>query len=192
MEEFEIKFLEVDVPKLEKKLLEIGAVKVGEYNYSRMLLDYPDFRLNKNSSWVRLRTDGNETTLAYKERIKDPDDKDGIKDFGMKEIEVVVDEYNKTYEFLKSIGFIINREEKNKRVRYQKGKAIFDIDFWPGIPPYLEVEADSLKEAQKAADQLGFDGKSGLICPGGGGIYKHYGYNTRDYSSITFEGFVKK
>ncbi|HTE48729.1 MAG TPA: hypothetical protein VK675_02390 [Candidatus Paceibacterota bacterium] len=50
MEEFEIKFLEVDVLKLEKKLLEIGANKVGEYAYSRALFDYPDLRMKKVDS----------------------------------------------------------------------------------------------------------------------------------------------
>ena len=183
MEEFEIKFLEVDVPKLEKKLLETGAEKIGEYDYSRMLLDYPDFRLNENHSWLRLRTNGKETTLAYKADIKDK--------LGVQEIEVVVDDYEKTYKLLKSLGLVVKREEKNKRIRYKKGEAVFDIDFWPGIPPYLEVEANSIKEAREAANELGFNGDKGLICSASA-IYAKYGYNTQDYSSITFEGFVKK
>jgi adenylate cyclase class IV len=66
MEEFEIKFLEVDVPELEKKLLAIGAKKTGEYYYSTALFDYPDFRMDKDHAWLKLRTDGKETTLSYK------------------------------------------------------------------------------------------------------------------------------
>jgi hypothetical protein len=54
MEEFEIKFLEVDVPKLEKKLFEIGASKVGEYDYTRTNFDYPDLRMKSRHGWVRL------------------------------------------------------------------------------------------------------------------------------------------
>ncbi|MCE9548924.1 CYTH domain-containing protein [Candidatus Nomurabacteria bacterium] len=191
MEEFEIKFLEVNVPELEKKLLTIGAKKVGEYDYSRMLLDYPDFRLNQRGSWLRLRTNGIETTLAFKERIKDPNDSAGLKDLGMKEVEVVVDDYKQTYELFKALGFVIKREEKNKRIRYLKKDVVFDIDFWPQIPPYLEIESNSFKEAEDAAVELGFDPKDSVICSAGK-VYKKYGFNTDEYSSITPEGMIKK
>jgi len=66
MEEFEIKFLEINVPELEKKLIQIGAKKIGEYDYVRAVFDYPVFRLDTNNGWIRLRTDGKETTLTYK------------------------------------------------------------------------------------------------------------------------------
>ncbi len=191
MEEIEVKFLEVDVPELEKKLLSIGAEKIGEYDYSRMLLDYPDFRLNQSHSWLRLRTNGKETTLAYKARIDNPDDASGMKDLGMKEIEINVNDYQKTYELMKALGFVIKREEKNKRIRYQKGDVVFDIDLWPQIPPYLEIESDSIKKAEEGAAELGFDPKDGVICSAGK-IYKKYGFDTNDYSSMTFAGFVKK
>ena len=188
MEEFEIKFLEVNVPELEKKLVSIGAEKVGEYDYSRMLLDYPDARLNRAHSWLRLRTDGSHTTLAYKNSQKL--DKDNV-EVGMQEIEIVVDDYQKTSEILKNIGLEVMREEKNRRVRYKKSAVIFDIDFWPGIPAYLEIEAPSFAEAKEAASELGFESSKGLICTPAK-VYASYGYNVHDYSSITFDGFVKK
>lgn len=191
MEEFEIKFLEVDVPKLENKLLEIGAKKAGEFDYIRMLFDYPDFRMDQKHAWLRLRTDGKEHTLTYKERIGPKSNDGSIPDDGMKEVEVIVDNYKKTCEILQSVGFIIKHEVKNKRVRYTKGNAVFDIDFYPQIPPYIEVESDSLENAQTAAQELGFNPKEGLICSANQ-IYKKYGYNINDYSSITFDGMIKK
>ena len=191
MEEFEIKFLEVDVPSLEKKLLEIGAEKTGEYDYGRVLMDYPDMRMNSLNSWVRLRTDGKETTLTYKQRLGAKSDDGSIPDEGMKEIEVVVDNYEKTFELLKAIGLVVKREEKNKRIRYQKNDTVFDIDFWPFIPPYVEIESTSLKKAQDSARELGFDVKNGLVCTAKQ-VFMRYGFNKDDYSSITFEGMVKK
>ncbi len=191
MEEFEIKFLEVDVPALEKKLVEIGAEKTGEYDYARMLLDYPDFRLDKNYSWIRLRTDGRETTLAFKADIKEKMPDGTMKDVGMKETEISVDDYDKTSKLMQAVGFVIKREEKNKRIRYTKGNVVFDIDFWPGIPPYIEIESSSFKEAEDAAVLLGFYPKEGLICSAGT-VYRKYGIEPKDYSSITFDGMVKK
>ncbi len=191
MEEFEIKFLEVDVPKLEKKLLCIGAKKVGEYNYSRMIFHYPDSNMHKRGGWIRLRTDGKESTLTYKESIKEKLDDGNMKNVGMKEIEVIVDDYEKTYELIKAIGLVKQVEEKNKRIRYIKGDVVFDIDFWPFIPPYLEIESSSHKKAEDAARELGFDSEKGII-GSAGSIYKEYGINIDDYSMNTFEGMVKK
>ncbi|MES2315638.1 MAG: CYTH domain-containing protein [Patescibacteria group bacterium] len=191
MEEFEIKFLEVDVPELEKKLLEIGAKKIGEYNYRRVLMDYPDLRMENKHSWLRLRTNGEETTLSYKERIGIKENGQVGSDDGMKEIEISVDDYDKTFELLKSIGLIIKREEENKRLRYTKGDAVFDIDLWPQIPPYVEVESTTLENAKKAAREAGFDPEEGLVCSAKQ-IYKKYGYDLNDYITITFDKFIKK
>lgn len=191
MEEFEIKFLEVDVIELEKKLLEIGAKKVGEYDYTRVNFDYPDFSLRKIHAWIRLRTDGKETTLSYKQNLRSKivgKDKENI---GCKEIEVVVDDYNKTFELLKVMGFIVNVEEKNKRIRYAKDDVAYDIDFWPFIPPYVEIESTSHEKAYNAAKELGFNPKDGLI-GSAGTVYKKYGYDLDDFSSVTFGGMIKK
>ena len=120
MEEFEIKFLEVNVPELEKKLLSIGAEKVGEYDQHMFLFDYPDFRLDKDHSWVKLRTNGKETTLSYKQRIGVKSTDGSIPDQGMKEIEVVVDNFEKVYEIFLAMSFVIKREVRNRRLRYKK------------------------------------------------------------------------
>jgi adenylate cyclase class 2 len=191
MEEFEIKFLEVDVPELEKKLVAIGARKVGEYEYSRVTFDYPDFRLDNMHAWVRLRMDGKVSTLTYKKRLGVKSNDGSIPDEGMKEIEVIVDSYEKTADILKSIGFIVKHQAKNKRTRYEKGDVVFDIDSWPQIPPYVEVESTSLEKAKDGARELGFNPEDGLICSVNQ-VYKKYGYNIIEYFSITFEGMVKK
>lgn len=188
MEEFEIKFLEVNVLELEKKLLAIGAKKVGEYDYSRTIFYFPE---RKNEGWVRLRTDGKETTLTYKESIREKLEDGTFKTTGMKEIEIVVDDYDRAYELVQVMGLVVNKQEKNKRVRYAKGDVAFDIDFWPQIPTYLEIESDSYEKVNAAARELGFDPELGMI-GSAGNVYKKYGYNIDDYSSITFDGMVKK
>lgn len=191
MEEFEIKFLEVDVPSLEKKLLEIGAEKVGEYDYSRAIFDYPDYKMREKHSWLRLRTDGVESTLTYKQSINEKLNNGEIKSVGMKEIEVKVDDYEKTYKLLKAVGFIARIEEKNKRVRYVKDDVVFDLDFWPFIPPFLEVESVSFEKAESGARELGFDPRNSFE-NSVKKVYKKYGYDIDDYSSITFGGMIKK
>jgi adenylate cyclase, class 2 len=184
MEEFEITFLGIDVPQVEQGLLAIGAEKVGDYHFRRALFDYPDMRLNARDSWIRLRTDGNKTTLAYKETNKDGGD-------GVTEIEVVVDSYEKTYNLFLAMGFVVKREEENKRTKYAKGQTIFDIDSWPQIPTYLEVESTSIEMARSAARDLGLNPEDGLILGPKAG-YRKYGIDLDEYSVITFDKFIKK
>ena len=191
MEEFEIKFLEVNVPELEKKLISIGAEKVGEYNYHRIIMDYPDKRLHADHSWIRLRTDGEKTTLTYKQAQMGEKKDRFIGHVGMKEIEIEVEGYEKTFELLKAIGLIVKMEEKNKRIRYRLQDITFDIDFWPEIPAYLEIESTSYEKVKNAANKLGFDSEKGIIGTAGT-VYKKYGIDIDEYASITFEGFVKK
>jgi adenylate cyclase class 2 len=191
VEEFELKFLEVDVAALEKKLLSIGAEKVGEYDYAIVVFDYPDLRLDKDESWLKLRTGGKKTTLSFKKRMGVKSNDGSIPDEGMQEVEIIVDDYKKTQELLKSIGMVVKREMVKKRIRYQKGKAVFDIDFWPEIPAYIEIESDSVEGAKEAACELGFDPENGLICSAQQ-VYTKYGYDMNDYSSVNFEGMIKK
>ncbi len=191
MEEFEIKFLEVDVPALEKKLVEIGAEKVGEFDYLRKIFYFNENHVGSEDGWIRVRTDGKETTLTYKKSIKEKLEDGTVKNTGMNEIEVIVDDYEKTCELINAMGLILNKTEKNKRIRYSKGDVVFDIDFWPFIPTYLEIESSSYEKTKIAAIEIGFDPNLGII-GSAGSVYKKYGFNINDYSAITFEGMIKK
>lgn len=191
MEEFEIKFLEVDVPALEQKLLEIGAEKVGEFDYTRTIFYMTEDHVGGRDGWIRVRTDGTETTLTFKKSIKEKAGDGTMRNVGMNEIEVTVDDYEKTCALIKAMGLKINKTEKNKRIRYTKGDVAFDIDFWPQLPTYLEIESTSYEKVKSAARELGFDPEQGMIGTAGS-VYKKYGFDIDAYSSITFEGMIKK
>ena len=191
MEEFEIKFLEIDVPELENKLVGIGAKKLWDFKQKSALFDYEDFRLDKNHSWIKLRTNGEIATLSYKQRIGVKSNDGSIPDDGMKEVEVVVDNFEKTLELFKSIGFIIKREMENRRIKYQKGDLIFDIDFWPMIPPYVEIESTSMEKVREVAKELNFDPEKGFVCSPDQ-IYMKYGFNLKGYISVTPRGAIKR
>ncbi|HEV7702180.1 MAG TPA: CYTH domain-containing protein [Candidatus Paceibacterota bacterium] len=191
MEEFEIKFLEVDVAASEKKLLEIGAEKIGEFDYIRTIFYLTNEHEDDSKGWIRVRTDGRETTLTFKKNITQKSEDGSMKNVGMNEIEVIVDDYEKTCELMKAMGLIVNKTEKNRRIRYTKGDVAFDIDFWPQLPPYLEIESDSYEKVKNAARELGFHSEQGMIGTAGS-VYKKYGFNVDDYSSITFESMIKR
>src|ERR1044072_9268520 len=120
MEEIEVKFLDIDVAALEKKLLEIGAVKVGEYFYKRQVFDFPGFPLNAQGAWVRLRDEGDKVTFGFKKRIGYEKHDGSGSDEGTEEVEVTVSDFEKTRELLHRIGLIDKFYQENRRIRYEQ------------------------------------------------------------------------
>ncbi|MBN2420724.1 CYTH domain-containing protein, partial [Candidatus Woesearchaeota archaeon] len=66
MEEKEVKFLNINPDEIQEKLKSIGAERVGEMMFRSIAFDHDDFRLDKQAAWLRLRSDGSKTTLAFK------------------------------------------------------------------------------------------------------------------------------
>ena len=191
MEEVEVKFLNIDVQATEAKLAALGAKKVGEYFYRRRVFDYPDLRLHKQGAWVRLRDEGERVTLVYKQRLGVTSHDGSTSDQSMEEVELTVDSFDRTAEFLTAIGLQEKFYEENRRVRWVKGEVEFDIDTWPQLPPYLEIEAPSWQQIDEAIQLLGLNPADKKIFSTLQ-VYKLAGIDELDYSRITFEGLVKK
>ena len=191
MEEIEVKFLNIDPVLMENKLKAIGAKKIFEKLYKRRTFDYPDLRLHKKGAWIRLRDEGEKVTLTYKERI-------GVKTFdgktnddSMEEIEIIVSDFMKTAELLNRMGFVEKFYEENRRIRYLLEDIEFDIDFWPQLDPYLEIEAPSWEKIDEGIKLLGLNPKDKKIFSTNQ-VYKLKGMDELDYKEITFKGMIKR
>lgn len=191
MEEREVKFLNIDPIEMESKLEKIGAEKIFDKIYRRKVFDFPDLSLHKDSSWLRLRDERDKVTLTFKHRIgaKGFDGKQNDK--GMKEIETIVADFDKTAKILENIGLKEKFYEENRRIRYMKGKVEFDIDFWPMVKPFLEIEAGTWEEIDDAIKELGLNPEDKKIFSTYQ-IYKLNGIDEHDYKIITFEKTVKR
>lgn len=140
MEEIEVKFLNINVPEFRKQHKKLGAKKVFEKLYRRKMFDYPDWRLDKRGAWLRIRDEGDKVMMVYKQRLGI---KEGGNDDGMEEIEVEVSDFEQTSLIFDKIGFITKRYTENRRERWKLGEVTFDLDTYPLIPTYLEIEATS-------------------------------------------------
>jgi adenylate cyclase class 2 len=189
MEEIEVKFLDIDADKMEKKFLEIGAKKAFDTIYKIKVFDYTDLRLDNDNSWVRLRDEGDKVTLTFKKRLGA---KDGIQnDDGMLEHETIVSDFDQTAKILESIGLTQKFYEEKRRIRYFLDDIEFDIDFCPALKPYLEIESDDWNKIDKAILLLGLDPKDKKMFSTTQ-IYMQNGIRTLDYKELTFKGLVKR
>lgn len=191
MEEVEVKFLNIDPVEIQKKLAAVGAKKVGEYFYRRRVFDYPDLRLNEKGAWLRLRDEGEKITLTFKQRIGATTHDGSTNDTSMEEIEIVVSDFEKTATLLRKLGFMEKFYEENTRVRWAKDDVEFDIDTWPELEPYLEIEAPNWEQIDGAIKLLGLNPADKKIFSTFQ-IYKMKGINELDYQRVAFDGMVKK
>src|SRR3989344_6298372 len=190
-EEIEVKFLNIDPAQTEAKLLEIGALKVRDFFYRRRVFDYPDWRLDKAHSWLRLLDEGDKITLSFKKRIG-ADKHDGTgNDDGMEEVEIAVDDFEKTVQLLLALGFIEKHYAENKRSRWIKDGVEFDIDTFPELEPYLEIEATGWNKIDEAIAWLGLSPADKKIFSTSQ-IYALKGIKIADYTRLAFDGLVKR
>ncbi len=142
--EYEVRVLEIDTRDIKSKLKNLKAVLVEDVLQKRYVYDFKPVEENK---WIRLRTNGTKTTLTIKNVESSNID-------GTREMEIVVDDFDTTNEILNELGYFPRGIQENKRIRYDLNGVEVDIDTWPGIPTYLEIEASSEKKVFEILDLL--------------------------------------
>ena len=175
--ENEVRVLEINVEEWISYLESHGAVKIGSWLQRRKVYDFHPVHPNK---WLRLRTNGEETTLTIKEVV----DKKLLD--GTREVEIVVSDFDKTDEILKELGYDFRAYQENRRIRYMYQDVEFDIDSWPLIPTYVEIEGKTREDVERILKEIPMD-MSKITTHDVDSIYQSYGINEKDYAILTFE-----
>ena len=145
--EYEVRVLEINPEEMIKKLEDLGATKNGEYDQKRYTYD---LNPKDQAKWIRLRTNGEVTTLTLKNI-------ENTTITGTKELEIEVSSFEDTQELLERIGFKYKAYQENKRIQYILDGVELDIDTWPLIPTYMEIEGKSVEDVEKIIEKLELD-----------------------------------
>ncbi|HCC07414.1 MAG TPA: adenylate cyclase [Clostridiales bacterium] len=145
--EYEVRILEVDVPEIVKKIEEMGAKRIEEHEFQRYTYD---FNPPRDMEWIRLRTNGKKTTVTIKRVDSHTAD-------GTKELETEVGDFNAMNEILERLGYDHKSYQENTRVSYMLDGVMLEIDSWPLIPTYLEIEGESEEAVYKMVEILGYE-----------------------------------
>lgn len=183
--EYEARMLDVRVSDLISILEQKGARKIGCFHQKRFVYDFIPAQKGR---WIRLRSNGMETTLTIKE-IK------SLQIDGTKELEVVVSDFDDTNAILSKLGYSPRTYQENFRIEYNLNGVNFDIDKWPMIPPYVEIEGNSEKDVLNAIESIGLK-KTDFTTLDVDTIYsKRYGIELDKISILKFdaqeENFIK-
>lgn len=174
--EFEVRILEIDPEEIKKRLEKLNATFEWDYVQKRYVYD---FKPKEENKWIRLRTNGKKTTLTIKNIVTSKID-------GTQELEVVVDDFDRTNLILKELGYEAKGYQENRRIQYLLNGVEIDIDSWPKIPTYLEIEGPSEDAVYHAVSVLGFD-KEDCTTRDVEGIYLDYGYNLEEIYDLKLE-----
>ena len=147
--EYEARILDIDKDKLIKRLKNLNARFVGEFNQKRYVYNIIP---KADGKWLRLRTNGKKTTLTYKSVEKNSID-------GTKELEIEVDNFENTNSLLELAGIKNKGYQENNRVQYVLDDVEIDIDTWPMIPTYVEIEGKSEESVLNIIEILGINDK---------------------------------
>lgn len=180
--EIETRVLDIDKAAIVEKLERLGAKKMKDVLQRRMTFDFPDRRLDAMDAWIRLRDTGDgKVELAYKCQAA----KEGSGIAECEEVEFVVPDMETVERFLLLIGFERKSYQESKRISFTLDDLTFDVDEWPILPPFVEVEGPSHERVLEGVRMLGFEEKDTF--PGSAGaIYEKHGIDWKALKEIRF------
>jgi adenylate cyclase, class 2 len=145
--EHEAKVLDINPDDVKNRILAAGGRQAAQ---ARLMRRYVyDIIPGDMSRWIRLRDSGTETTLCVKEIRSDAID-------GTLEVETAVGDFAAANDLLGMLGFRPKSYQENRRTSFVLGDVQLEMDEWPMIPPYLEIEGRTKDDVVRVAGLLGY------------------------------------
>jgi len=150
--EYEVKFFPIDLSTMRPKLKEIGASLEKAERLMRRCVFAHDKNPGMTCTYVRVRDEGDKVTMSAKQHAADG------KIDSQKEYEVVVSNFETTRDILLSAGLTQTGYQENKRETWKMADGTrVELETWPQLPNYMEIEGDSSEAVQTTAELLGLD-----------------------------------
>lgn len=136
---------------------------------------------NNSKKWIRLRKTNKRTTLTVKHILADNDT--NIQQ--MLETEMEVPSIKEANDFLTSLGYSHKCYQEKKRISYVLNNHTIDIDTWPGLPTYMEIEGKDEEDINSILNLLGYSIKDTVSCTVDE-IYKNIGIDILNIRELKF------
>jgi adenylate cyclase class 2 len=150
MYEIETKVLEVDVEEISEKIEDLGAKKIHEVILKVDWFSLPGVAKDKQPWYLRVR--------SYSDGKVEVTWKDEPKLIGNlrkgAEINVLIDNHEKMKMLFESIGLICYAHQEKKRVSWVLDNVQFDLDTYPNMPSFLEIEVENEKDIDEMIEKL--------------------------------------
>lgn len=147
--EVEVKFLSTQPTEIRKRLRELGATLIQpERLMRRRNYDFPGGQLAGHRAWARVRDEGGRVTMSYKKTTD-------TSATGTQEVNLTVDSFDAANQFLTAIGLVEKSYQETRRESWLFQEVEIEIDTWPWLDPFIELEGPTEQSLKQVANQLG-------------------------------------
>ena len=148
--EIEATFLSVDKDTVRKNLKSASfELKIPEYLMRRKTFDFSRIAPGRNK-WGRVCQESDKVTMTVKE-VRGS----GIND--TYEVELVVNDFDTATSFFKACDIPVKAFQENMREVWKREEVEVTIDTWPGLNPFVEIEAETEDIVRNISKELDFD-----------------------------------
>lgn len=180
--EIEARFLDIDKQKLIEKLVVLGAVDKGDKLLTEVIFYDAEGAWHAERRFVRLRSVDDSVMLTYKSNKEQTID-------SAREIEFTVPDADLAEQFLENVGLVAARHQEKRRHTFELEGVTIDIDTWPKIPTYVELEGPSEESIKEIAQLLGFKWEDAVFDDARAVIENRYDIPVGTMRWFTFERF---
>ena len=143
------------------------------------------YGINPNK-WVRVRETNGRTTITIKHILNPELQKDSKEEIQrVMETEMEVPSIEEVNSILEQLGFSFRNYQEKNRATYSVDGVEVDIDSWPMIPSYVEIENDSNELIQSTIEKLGLQEHEIVSC-NTADVYKKYGIDLYAFRELRF------
>lgn len=161
--------------------------KIVKLNNESLLNIIEKYNINPNK-WIRLRKTGNKTTITIKHILNRKTNVNGVREHAISDVleyEIFIDDFDKGKEILELLGYYHKNYQEKRRIAYVLEGIEIDIDYWPHIPAYMEIEGESAEDVYEMLQKLGYKREDAKIM-NADDVYTFYGLDMYAYKDLKF------
>ena len=174
-------YQELEVNNIKELFAFDTDIILKKINNSKTLInEINNYDINPNK-WVRLRQSNEKVELTVKHIYEKNDNK--IQK--VKEIEIKVSDLEETNTILEELGIVKRNYQEKIRYSYTYKTAEIELDIWPILEPYMEIECDDIDVMNEIISMLEFDNNR-IVSMNTEQLYKEKGIDILKLSELKF------
>lgn len=164
---------------IEENINNIGISKLEDRKMLKIIEDTG----NRFFKWIRLRQDGEivEITIKYIYSNKANYNIDEVK-----EIEIKTDNFEMANKLIEEMGYYRKKLAEKQRDSYSYQGMDIEIDEWPLLEPYIEIEGTNIDKIYELANLLGYSKEQTRVM-NTEDVYLEKGIDLSKYEEMTFK-----
>lgn len=174
----ELKILDVNPKEIAERLRSLRArVTFNRLMTRTLMFDHPTLRLRSTGKVLRLRQVGKKVFMSIKSGGEGASQSPYHK---VIESELEINDFNQAFQMFESMGFTAFRYQEKYRTGYCLDDGVnLELNEFPNIPSYLEVQAHSEEAMRNIIHKIGYTLADGVKMSATD-ILRHYGVKDVD------------